>query len=157
MTDQGQPDDLLLLACRELSRQMDLFDEAAAHALGIGRNDLRALNLLEHGPLNAATIANRLGLTRAGVTALIDRLEAHELVARTASPGDRRVVLVVLQPATWMAFAKIYRPLGQHVQAVTGDLEPDERDRVTAALSTLTQAFGEARTRMVAGPGSPSR
>jgi predicted ArsR family transcriptional regulator len=43
---------------------MDLFDENAAHALGIGRSDLRALNLLEHGPLSAAALADRLGLTR---------------------------------------------------------------------------------------------
>ena len=45
-----RPDDPLLLACRALSHAMDLFDEAACRALGIGRSDLRALNLLEHGP-----------------------------------------------------------------------------------------------------------
>ena len=41
----------LLLACRYLARAMDRFDEAACGALGLGRSDLRALNLLEHGPL----------------------------------------------------------------------------------------------------------
>lgn len=123
---------------------MDLFDDAAARALGLGRNDLRALNLLEHGPLSAATIADRLGLTRAGVTALIDRLEDGDLVVRASSPGDRRVVLVELQPATWAAFARVYRPLGQRVHAATAELLPDARASVTDALETLAVAFHTA-------------
>lgn len=154
MTEEGpagadpavvDPNDPLLLACRELSRQMDLFDDAAARTLRIGRNDLRALNLLEHGALSAATIADRLGLTRAAVTALIDRLEAGHLVTRTSAPGDRRVVLVGLQPATWTAFAKVYRPLGEHVHARTAGLPRDQQLALIAALTTLTTAFGQAR------------
>ena len=144
MTADPSPDDPLLLACRHLGRQMDLFDDAAARALGLGRNDLRALNLLEHGPLSAATIADRLALTRAGVTALVDRLEDGELVVRTSSPGDRRVVLVELQPATWAAFARVYRPLGQHVHAATAGLPRDERTLVADALETLAVAFSAA-------------
>ncbi|HXV92159.1 MAG TPA: MarR family transcriptional regulator, partial [Pseudonocardia sp.] len=72
----AHPDDPLLLACRDMGRAMDLFDEAAARALGVGRSDLRALNLLEHGPLGATALAGRLGLSRPSVTALVDRLEA---------------------------------------------------------------------------------
>ena len=144
MTAEATPDDPLLLACRHLSRQMDLFDDAAARALGLGRNDLRALNLLEHGPLSAATIADRLGLTRAGVTAVIDRLEHGDLVVRTSSPGDRRVVLVELQPATWAAFARVYRPLGQQVHEAIAGLPQDERVRVADALEILAVTFSAA-------------
>lgn len=139
------PDDPLLLACRDLSHAMDLFDEAAARALGIGRNDLRALNLLEHGPLAAATLADRLGLTRAAVTALVDRLEAGQLVARTPAPGNRRSVLVELRPPTWRAFASVYRPLGQHVASRVAALPAADRVALTASLHTLTDAFAEAR------------
>ena len=51
-------DDPVLLACRELGRAMDLFDEAACGHLGLGRSDLRALNLLEHGPVGASALAD---------------------------------------------------------------------------------------------------
>lgn len=155
MNEPHDPNDPLLVACRDLSRQMDLFDDAAARALGIGRNDLRALNLLEHGPLSAATIADRLHLTRAGVTSLIDRLEAENLVARTTEPTDRRVVLVELQPSTWKAFALIYRPLGRQVQAATAHLGPNQRQGLTSALEILTSAFSEARSRVAAEAEAP--
>jgi hypothetical protein len=82
---------------------MDLFDELAARRLGLGRSDLRALNLLEHGPVSAAALADGLGLTRTSVTALVDRLvlagyatrnPTHTIAAASASscnppPGAR--------------------------------------------------------------------
>lgn len=146
MTAQPEgPDDPLLVACREMGRAMDLFDEAAAAALGVGRSDLRALNLLEHGPLGAAVLADRLRLTRASVTSLIDRLEAAGFVSRTPAPGDRRAVLVELRPATWRRFARVYLPLGQRVQATATQLAPDERAQVVAALRAMAVAFTDAR------------
>ncbi len=152
MADQDRTREHLLPACREFARQTDLFDEAASRSLGIGRNDLRALNLLEHGPLSAATIANLLHLTRASITALVDRLEAERLVARKPAAHDRRVVLIELQPATWAAFAGIYKPLGQQVQAATSSLTTVERDALASALSTLSQVFDEATSRLDAEP-----
>jgi len=105
-------DSPLVLACRALGQAMDQFDEAACGVLGLGRSDLRALNLLEHGPLGASVLAARLGLTRPAVTALIDRLAEAGYVARVAVAGDRRATAVELQPATWKAFALVYHPLG---------------------------------------------
>src|SRR4051812_47147339 len=94
----------VLLACRKLARAMDLFEEAACTALGVGRSDLRALNLLEHGPLTAGALAQQLHLTRPAVTALVDRLAAAGLVERAPVAGDRRATAVALTPATWEAF-----------------------------------------------------
>ncbi len=135
----------LLLACRVLARAMDRFDEAACAALGLGRSDLRALNLLEHGPLGASALAAQLGLTRPAVTALIDRLAAAGYVARVAVPGDRRATAIELRPATWQAFARVYRPLGERVWAATADLSPAERQVVAAAMATMTGAFDDVR------------
>ncbi|MBC8091977.1 MAG: MarR family transcriptional regulator, partial [Pseudonocardia sp.] len=119
-------DSPLLLACRDLARAMDLFDEAACSVLGLGRSDLRALNLLEHGPLGASTLAHQLALTRPAVTALVDRLVAGGYVARVAVPGDRRATAVELRPATWQAFARVYRPLGEQVWSATVGLTESE-------------------------------
>ena len=140
-------DSPLLLACRDLGRAMDQFDEAAAAVLGLGRSDLRALNLLEHGPLGASVLAQRLGLTRPAVTALIDRLVGAGYVVRVAVPGDRRATAVELQPATWTAFAQVYRPLGEQVRVATTDLTPSERQAVVDAMTTITGAFDDVRAR----------
>lgn len=138
--------DELLIACRRIGEAMDLFDEAACRSLGIGRSDLRALNLLEDGPIGASEIARRLGLTKASVTSLIDRLQRANYVARRADDADRRAVLVELQPATWQALARIYRPLGLHVAASTTNVTGAHRRRVSATLRQLGAAFDEARS-----------
>jgi DNA-binding MarR family transcriptional regulator len=142
-------DSPLLHACRDLGRAMDLFDEAACAALGLGRSDLRALNLLEHGPLGATALAERLGLTRPAITALVDRLTAAGLVARVPVPDDRRAVAVELRPGTWQAFAAVYRPLGERVQATTAELSERDRRAFTSAMSTMVNAFDEARAGLV--------
>ena len=140
------PDDPLLLACRALARAMDLFDEAACRALGIGRSDLRALNLLEHGPLSPAALADALDLSRSSVTTLLDRLVRAGFVARTDDPHDRRGIRVVLQPETFRAFATVYRPLGLQVHASLQHLSAPDRDTVTQGIEAMTAAFEQARS-----------
>ena len=141
----------LLTACRELARAVDGFEEAACAALGVGRSDLRALNLLEHGPLGPSAIADALGLSRGAVTALLDRLEAAGYVSRAPAPGSRRAVLVHLQPGTWAAFARVYRPLGERVRSVGEGLPDDERRVAAAVLHTLAGTFDTVRGELSAG------
>jgi DNA-binding MarR family transcriptional regulator len=147
----------VLLACRGLARAMDLFDEAACTALGVGRSDLRALNLLEHGPLTAGTLAQQLHLTRPAVTALVDRLVAAGLVERASVAGDRRATAVALTPATWEAFARVYRPLGDRVRDAVTALAPDGQAAVGAGLEVLGAAFRDARAHLAEAPPEPGR
>lgn len=141
----GQP--TVLEACRALWRAMEDFDEAACRALGVGRSDLRALNSLEDGPRSAASLAEYLGLSRGSVTALIDRLEAAELVERRAAEHDRRSVLVALRDTTWRSLADIYRPLGQGVAAAGAALSDRDRRALVRGLDQIAAAFAQAQPR----------
>jgi DNA-binding MarR family transcriptional regulator len=134
----------VLRACRDLVRAIDSFDEAASAELGVGRSDLRALNLLEDGPLTASALAQQLSLTRPAVTALVDRLVAVGFVERVAVPGDRRATGVALRPATWEAFARVYRPLGHRVRAAVDALPAAEQAALASALDLLARVFREA-------------
>jgi DNA-binding MarR family transcriptional regulator len=136
---------------------MDLFDEAACAALGVGRSDLRALNLLEHGPLTASALAQQLHLTRPAVTALVDRLVAAGLVERTPVAADRRATAVTLMPATWQAFARVYRPLGDRVRAAVTALPSDDQAALGTGLDALGAAFREARAHLAELPQAPER
>lgn len=49
-------------------------------------------------------LADRVLLTKAGLTALVDRLEDRGLVARQPGRDDRRVKRIVLTPAGWDLF-----------------------------------------------------
>lgn len=149
MTDDGaRVDHPLLRACRDLAAAMDGFEEAAGAALGVGRSDLRALNLLEHGPLTASTLARELHLTRPAVTALVDRLVGAGFVERVAVPGDRRASAVTLQPTTWAAFARVYRPVGDRVVAMAERWPAAQQEALGAALAELAATFRGAREQL---------
>lgn len=139
-------------ACRRLSGAMDAFDAAAAATIGVNRNDLRALNLLEHGPISQASIATALRITRPSVTALVDRLEAAGLVRRVADMRDRRATLVELLPATWQAFERVYRPVGTTVNELASGWDAEHREAVARALLELSTVFDEAVTRITQQP-----
>jgi DNA-binding MarR family transcriptional regulator len=138
-------DSPVLLACRALARAMDEFDEAAGVALGLGRSDLRALNLLEHGPLRPSTLARRLGLTRPAVTALIIRLEDAGHVSRVPVPGDRRAAAVELCPETWQALAGLYRPIGERIGRIDADLDDADRDVLVRTMTEIAASFDAVR------------
>lgn len=142
----------VVVACRRLSGAMDSFDAAAAATIGVGRNDLRALNLLEDGPVSQATIAAALRITRPSVTTLVDRLQAAGLVRRVPDPRDRRTTLVELLPATWQAFERVYRPVGTHVNQLAHGWDEQQRQAVAQSLLDLSAIFDEAVTRLMQQP-----
>jgi DNA-binding MarR family transcriptional regulator len=56
---------------------------------------LRLLNELHcNGPRKMAGLADSLGVTPRNVTALVDALEAENMVRRTSHPTDRRITMI---------------------------------------------------------------
>ncbi|WP_405164684.1 MarR family transcriptional regulator [Nocardia sp. NBC_01499] len=82
-------------AMAELQAEIDADDQALADYLGIGRTDLRCLDLVfRHGPQPVRRLARLLGLTPGSVTALTDRLIAAGYVHRQPDPTHGRRVLI---------------------------------------------------------------
>ena len=68
---------------------------AASHGISLG--DLYAVRVLARlGEVPVSRYGAELGVPRSTITNLVDRLEHAGLVARVASPSDRRVTLVRL-------------------------------------------------------------
>lgn len=77
-----------------------LFGQRVAEKLGLHPTDMQFLNLLDLlGPMTPGVLAQRSGLSRGGVTIVVDRLVKAGYVKRTAKPGDRRSLLVSIRPA----------------------------------------------------------
>jgi DNA-binding MarR family transcriptional regulator len=89
----------LALAGRASSAATVMFHTAVAARQGLSASEEKALDLLERsGPLTAGELARQSGLAPASVTALINRLEAKGFARRVQNPGDRRSVLVEVDP-----------------------------------------------------------
>lgn len=72
-------------------------DRAMAEQLGVGRTDLRCLDILvREGPATAATLAPRLHLTPGSMSTLVQRLELARYVRRDDDPhhGRRKIIAV---------------------------------------------------------------
>lgn len=132
-----------MAAVRAMADALARFDDAACTAFGVGRTDLRALNLMEHGPVSAGELAAGLGLTSGSVTVLIDRLVEHGYVSRERSADDRRKVLIALEPSTYAAFARIYAPCGQAVAGAIAQMSERQRTAARRALLLITTAVRE--------------
>ena len=71
-----------------------------AATVGVSLGDLYAVRVLARlGEVPVSRYGAELGLPRSTITNLVDRLERAGLVARVASPSDRRVTLVRLTEA----------------------------------------------------------
>ena len=139
--DAGAAARPLLSTVRVLGEAMDRFDDTAARVLGVARSDLRALNLLEHGAVPIGQIASGLALSGSSATALVDRLVAGGYVTRQPVPGDRRKVLVQLEPATYAAFARVYGSCGRAVASVAHSLPDADLDAACRVLDLVATAL----------------
>ena len=79
-----------LVAHAQVRRQLER-ELQAEQSLGLGEYEVLLLLVrAEHRRLRMSELADRLGLSRSGVTRLVDRLEGESLVERTSCDTDRR-------------------------------------------------------------------
>jgi DNA-binding MarR family transcriptional regulator len=135
----------LLRAAEEIHRAMEIH---AQGRFGLSRGRLELLLALADGPaagLRPALLADRLGVSRATVTALLDGLESAGLVARRAAPRDRRARDVTLTAAGRARAREIAPAHARRLGAVTRTLTEDERTRLAELLAKVRAGLGALR------------
>jgi DNA-binding MarR family transcriptional regulator len=96
------------------STETAMFHQTAAAKYGLGITDMKTVSvLMQEGSMTAGQIANRLSLTTGAITSVIDRLEKHDLVKRTADAKDRRKVVVVVKHEKLAAGENVYQSMGE--------------------------------------------
>lgn len=128
-------------AGRQVYAAVDAVDYAISNELGIHRNDLRCLNLLEEGPLSPREIGQSIGLTSGSVTALIDRLESAGFVERQRSQEDRRSIKVCLSQQSFEQIAKLYQKCGRAVSEAFEGCDANELKTSVKALNAFATAL----------------
>ena len=85
-------------------------------------NVLRILRGAAPEPLPTLEIAERMVEQTPGITRLLDRLEAKQLIARQRCPSDRRQVLCAITPVGLALLDTLEAPIRQAHQEVFGVL-----------------------------------
>lgn len=105
----------------------------------IGATQFGTLEMLYHlGPVHQKEIGKKLLISKSNVVAVVDRLEASQLVRRERSLDDRRCIFVHL---TDQGRALIGEVLPRHVAAITEEMSYLTEDELTE-LGRLCRKLG---------------
>ncbi|MCX2730159.1 MarR family transcriptional regulator [Saccharopolyspora sp. NFXS83] len=98
-------------------------------------------------PVTAAYLAAQLGMSRAGVSKTLAKLEKRGFIARSAKPADRRATLISITPEAERAIGDVFpRELEAHARLLAG--LGRERDTVLTSLHRLADTM---ESRMAGG------
>jgi DNA-binding MarR family transcriptional regulator len=113
---------------------------------------LTQLAIPEDRRLRMSELADRLVISRSGVTRLVDRLEAQGLVARSQCAPDGRGAYAVLTVA---GLARLREAVPTHLRHVDEHflslVTPEELDVIERAMTTLAQATGRCVAQLTSG------
>jgi DNA-binding MarR family transcriptional regulator len=117
--------DLTLLVRREAATDLSI---AAVSVLA---------RLRDEGPARITGLAERERVAQPSMTALVGRLEARGVVARSPDPDDGRAVRVSLTPAGEERLAAVRRGRAEVLAERLSTLDAPARERIAAALPDL--------------------
>jgi len=101
---------------------------------------LMLLSLSKTGALPITKVGERLLVHPAGITKLVDKLEAQDLVRREANPDDRRGTLARITPEGRRLSRKATKVLGGI--RFGANLPPDELEQLVELLRRMRSAAG---------------
>jgi DNA-binding MarR family transcriptional regulator len=132
----------LALRVRELIVAGDRYRQAVAAALGVGIPEAVTLSHLYHaGQLTPTGIAERLGMTTASVTGLLDRLSASGYLTRSPNPRDRRSVLVTLTAPGRRDLRALCELFATDIEEALSGADPAQRAGLAALLDGAIAAL----------------
>jgi DNA-binding MarR family transcriptional regulator len=116
-----------------------VFAEVSARH-GLPAAQARLLCVLAAQPRGMAELSGILGVEKAALTGLADRIERRGLAERKAVPGDRRALRVTLTAAGQRAAIAVHDEVSVEVSRLAGDLSAAEREQLQGTLSRIIKA-----------------
>ena len=130
-----------LVAHAQIRRQLER-ELQAEQSLGLAEYEvLLLLARADERRMRMSDLADRLGLSRSGVTRLIDRLQTDQLVERTSCDTDRRGAWATLNDA---GYQRLRRASPTHLRGVGEHfLDRIPAGELTALRRTLDRVLDE--------------
>jgi DNA-binding MarR family transcriptional regulator len=135
------PERIKLSAMLHTAHAIEAEVETRLGEVGLSGAKFAALQALAEAgeSLPLTQLAERLSCVKSNITQLVDRLEAHGLVARQADSRDRRTRLAALTPAGRKAVKDGTRALDAAERDVLGRLSRDEGEQLRKLLGKIGQ------------------
>ncbi len=103
---------------------------------------LKSLFLIHiRGSINVRHLAQDLGVTPGNVTSIVDRLVGQGLVKRSASPEDRRIVLLELTDKGRETITAIHETGMGHMKRILERMSPEDINALIRGTSSFLAAI----------------
>ena len=137
-------------ALRRLQTAMGEAEVTMARRMRLGHSELAAMTHLSAArePVGPGWLSQRLGVTPAAATELVDRLERAGHLERRRDTVDRRRIHLIPSTAALTEVGTALSPLLAALDASIGEFDPAER----AAVQRFLDAAVEAYTQFAADP-----
>ena len=101
-----------------------------------------ALSVLgAEGPMPISKLAEKMGSANSTISGIVDRLERLELVRRTRSDLDHRVIYVEATDRSIEVRNRAKTGVNEYFGALLDTLKPEEREQIAHALELLDRAL----------------
>jgi len=135
----------VLVAIRRVIRATDLHSKKITRNAGLTSSQLVLLKSIEaQGDTTAGEIAQRISLSQATVTTILDRLQSKGLVLRERDSADKRRVYVHLTAEGRNTLANAPQPLQETFIRQFEQLESWEQTMILASLQRVAQMMDAA-------------
>ena len=134
------PHEVLGYLLKHATMQLTALTDAALRPLGIDSKDLGALRVIAgREPASQLQVAQRLGIDRTTMVALLDVLERQGVVARRPDPNDRRRNIVELTDQGRKTFDAAGVAHRKAESAFLAAISPGAADQLRRTLQALVQ------------------
>jgi len=133
----------------ELTRCFDLLDDVMSRhfaRFGLSQPKFNALMQLRNAGecgLSLSELGERMLVSRANITGLIDRLERDDLVIREVDSRDRRVFRARLTNKSLHLIKHILPLHGEFTREVMSGLTGEEKENLSSLLQKLSRSLQE--------------
>jgi DNA-binding MarR family transcriptional regulator len=98
--------------------------------------------LYEHDATAPSVLAEKIGMTRGGISKIADRLEAKNLLKRTTSDQDRRYQALALTPKGHAIVPKLAALADRNDAEFFNHLNVDQREAIKNAMRDIVRRRG---------------
>ncbi|GLZ42227.1 MarR family transcriptional regulator [Actinokineospora sp. NBRC 105648] len=134
----------LMERLQEVGALTRVIEKRLSGVLGVNGTGLSAMeHLASEGPLTAKDLADRLRVSTAASTHIVDRLEKAGHIVRRPHATDRRKVLVEPVPESMTRLFEHIDPLLHGVASLVAALSPGDRDAVENFLTEVVRIYAD--------------
>jgi DNA-binding MarR family transcriptional regulator len=108
-------------------------------------------------PLNSSQLRERMDISNAAITYLVDRVMNAGHIRREADPSDRRKSLLRLENRAMALGREFFGPLGAHLHSAFADLTDDDLLAAHRVLTAMTAAMSTFEEELHTGSGQPAK